>query len=73
MSEIGKPGGAKDTGATIKNEEKDALLEEYNRNILKGFYSVFKKSDADLRFVLLTGVTKFSQSRNATSSTPSIC
>ncbi len=36
-------------------------LEEYNRNSLKGFYSVFKEADADLRFVLLTGVTKFSQ------------
>ena len=36
-------------------------LEEYNRNILKSFYSSFKAADADLRFVLLTGVTKFSQ------------
>ena len=35
--------------------------EEINRNILKAFYSIFKYSDADLRFVLLTGVTKFSQ------------
>ena len=37
------------------------LIEDYNRNILKGFYSTFKAADADLRFVLLTGVTKFSQ------------
>ena len=29
--------------------------------LLKGFYSVFKAADADLQFVLLTGVTKFSQ------------
>ena len=36
-------------------------LEERNRNVLKGFYSVFKAADADLQFVLLTGVTKFSQ------------
>ena len=36
-------------------------LEEVNRNILKGFYSVFKDADQDLKFVLLTGVTKFSQ------------
>ena len=36
-------------------------LEEINRNILKGFYSVFKDADEDLQFVLLTGVTKFSQ------------
>ncbi len=32
-----------------------------NRNILKGFYGTFKSADASLRFVLLTGVTKFSQ------------
>ena len=36
-------------------------LEDYNRNILKGLYSVFKLADKHLRFVLLTGVTKFSQ------------
>lgn len=36
-------------------------LEEKNRETLKGLYSVFKKADADLRFVFLTGVTKFSQ------------
>lgn len=42
----------------------DALetpLEEKNRNILKSFYSTFKSADDSLRFVLLTGVTKFSQ------------
>lgn len=39
----------------------ELLLEEHNRNILKGFYSVFKEADKDLQFVLLTGVTKFSQ------------
>lgn len=50
-----------DTGARVNNDEKDVLLEEYNRNLLKGFYSVFKKADADLQFVFLTGVTKFSQ------------
>lgn len=37
------------------------LLEERNRNVLKGFYSVFKAADEHLQFVLLTGVTKFSQ------------
>ena len=36
-------------------------LEDYNRNMLKGFYGVFKDADKDLQFVLLTGVTKFSQ------------
>lgn len=35
--------------------------EKTNRNILKGFYGTFKSADAFLRFVLLTGVTKFSQ------------
>ena len=35
--------------------------ENNNREILKGFYSVFKLADEDLRFVMLTGVTKFSQ------------
>ena len=32
-----------------------------NRELLKGFFSTFKASDQHLRFVLLTGVTKFSQ------------
>ena len=36
-------------------------LEERNRDLLRGFYSVFKLADEDLQFVLLTGVTKFSQ------------
>ena len=36
-------------------------LEDWNREVLKGFYSVFKAADEDLQFVLLTGVTKFSQ------------
>lgn len=37
------------------------LLEEHHRNILKAFYSTFKAADEYLKFVLLTGVTKFSQ------------
>ena len=36
-------------------------LEDYNREVLKGFYGVFKDADEDLQFVMLTGVTKFSQ------------
>ena len=36
-------------------------FEDMHREILKGFYSVFKGADEHLRFVLLTGVTKFSQ------------
>lgn len=39
----------------------DADLENNHRNILKAFYSVFKGADKHLQFVLLTGVTKFSQ------------
>ena len=39
----------------------DKNLEEEHRNILKGFYSVFKSADEHLQFVFLTGVTKFSQ------------
>ena len=50
-----------DTGMTIDIEGNRLLLEEHHRNILKGFYSVFKAADKDLQFVLLTGVTKFSQ------------
>ena len=50
-----------DTGYSTKIEGQERLLEEHHRNMLKGFYSVFKEADADLQFVLLTGVTKFSQ------------
>ena len=50
-----------DTGFSFDVNGEKILLEDHNRNILKGFYSVFKAADADLQFVLLTGVTKFSQ------------
>ena len=50
-----------DSGMTVANCGKDMLVEEVNREILKGFYSAFKAASQDLRFVLLTGVTKFSQ------------
>lgn len=39
----------------------NAPLEERNRATLKGLYSVLKDSDEHLRFVFLTGVTKFSK------------
>ena len=45
----------------IMIDEQKRKLEDWNREVLKGFYSVFKAADADLQFVLLTGVTKFSQ------------
>ena len=35
--------------------------EQKNRETLKGFYGTFKEADKYIRFVLLTGVTKFSQ------------
>ena len=41
--------------------DTDNGLEDRHRNVLKGFYSVFKGADSHLQFVLLTGVTKFSQ------------
>ena len=50
-----------DTGLKTALGSNELLLEEHHRNVLKGFYSVFKEADADLQFVLLTGVTKFSQ------------
>ena len=42
---------------TLHNEE----LQNAYRNILKAFYGVLKSKDSCLRFVFLTGVTKFSQ------------
>ena len=40
---------------------ENSSLEERNRATLKGFYSVLKSSDEHLRFVFITGVTKFSK------------
>ena len=50
-----------DTGYATTIEGEKWLLEDHHREILKGFYSVFKEADEHLQFVLLTGVTKFSQ------------
>lgn len=50
-----------DTTVTIDVDGNKMSIEDYNRMLLKGMYSVFKDADEDLRFVLLTGVTKFSQ------------
>ena len=50
-----------DTGISTTIDGERRILEDHHRNILKGFYSVFKAADANLQFVLLTGVTKFSQ------------
>lgn len=51
-----------DTEVTYTDSEGNRmLLEDRHRNILKGFYSTFKGADEYLKFVMLTGVTKFSQ------------
>ena len=50
-----------DTGLKTTEGGVEMTLEERNRNTLKAFYSTFKAADADLRFVFLTGVTKFAQ------------
>lgn len=50
-----------DTGYSTTIDGEKRLLEDRHREILKGFYSVFKEADEHLQFVLLTGVTKFSQ------------
>ena len=50
------------TDKVVQVTEGNAVtIEDNNREILKGFYSVFKLADKHLQFVLLTGVTKFSQ------------
>ena len=48
-----------DLCAEVDGERR--LLEDWHRQVLKGFYGVFKAAAEDLRFVFLTGVTKFSQ------------
>lgn len=50
-----------DKNSDVTENGRPRLLEDIHRDILKGFYSVFKAADQDLQFVLLTGVTKFSQ------------
>ena len=50
-----------DSEKTVDKKGEVVSLEENNRRVLKAFYSTFKLADSDLRFVLLTGVTKFSQ------------
>ena len=50
-----------ETGLKTVVDGNEMSLEQYNREVLKGFYSTFKLADSDLQFVFLTGVTKFSQ------------
>ena len=42
-----------------RHDENNILAK--NRETLKAFYSVFKSADEHLRFVMLTGITKFAQ------------
>ena len=50
-----------DVDTKVEHLGVQITLEEKHRNIMKSFYATFKSADADLRFVFLTGVTKFSQ------------
>jgi hypothetical protein len=45
----------------LVNTMDNEALNKSMRNTLKGFYGVLKSADANLQFVFLTGVTKFSQ------------
>ena len=50
-----------DSGLMTEVDGNRMTLEDRIRNSLKAFYSALKSSDADLKFVFLTGITKFSQ------------
>ena len=50
-----------DTGNKGVLNGEETKLEDIHRGMLKALYGVFKLADSDLQFVLLTGVTKFSQ------------
>jgi hypothetical protein len=45
----------------LVNSIDNTKLNDDLRNFFKGFYGVLKSADADLQFVFLTGVTKFSK------------
>ena len=50
-----------DSNLMVEVDGNKISIEDKNRETLKAFYSTFKLADKHLRFVLLTGVTKFSQ------------
>lgn len=50
-----------DSNIVLNQQGQEISLEDHQREVLKAFYSTFKLADQDLQFVLLTGVTKFSQ------------
>ncbi len=50
-----------DSNLMVEVDGNKISIEDKNRETLKAFYSTFKLADKHLRFVFLTGVTKFSQ------------
>ena len=50
-----------DSNFMVEVDGNKLSIEDKNRETLKAFYSTFKLADKHLRFVFLTGVTKFSQ------------
>lgn len=48
--------------APLFDSASDPYLQNELRNMLRSFYSVVKMSDAMLKFVFITGISKFSQS-----------
>ncbi len=46
---------------SLVNTMENRAVNETIRDVLKGFYGILKGADAHLRFVFLTGVTKFSK------------
>ena len=49
------------SGGFVEVDGEKVSKESYNRGILKSFYASLKDADEDLRFVFLTGVTKFAK------------
>ena len=49
------------SGGFVEIDGEKISKESYNRGILKSFYASLKDADEDLRFVFLTGVTKFAK------------
>lgn len=45
----------------VEHLGRKITLEQYNRTMLRAFFSTFKGADQHLQFVFITGVTKFSQ------------
>jgi len=47
--------------APMHDSVKDENLQEQIRDVMRGFFSPLKQQDANLRFVFITGISKFSQ------------